>query len=95
MPLLREYYEELDHDKFEIVGINLTYADSKENAINEIDKHDINYPMLFDEDGDIGYRYRISGVPTIVIIDPDGKVVTYQLGAPPIEFIEEHFSEFK
>jgi len=72
----------------------LTYSDSKENAIAEIDKHSINYPMLFDENGQIGDRYLVRGVPTIVIIDPDGKVVTYQLGAPPIEFIEEYFSKY-
>jgi cytochrome c biogenesis protein CcmG, thiol:disulfide interchange protein DsbE len=55
-----------------IVGID--YTDQEENARSFIHKYGWTFPVLSDPDGIYGARFGFSGLPTAVVLHPDGGV---------------------
>jgi hypothetical protein len=45
-------------------------------------------PVLLDPSGDIANRYRITAVPTAVIIDPTGKIAEVRVGETTADTLE-------
>ena len=43
------------------------------------------FPVVIDEDGSLARRFRVDGVPTTVLIAPDGRVVRTHTGWVPGE----------
>lgn len=63
----------------EIVGI--CCGDTEEKWRNGVKKHKLPWTNLFnDKDNDITTIYAISGYPTKILIDPDGKIVDVFVG---------------
>lgn len=42
--------------------------------------HDVTYPAAFDTSGDVMQDYRITGIPTTVFIDPQGRIAGRHAG---------------
>ena len=87
-----------------ILGTAMTFYDSSEedqNGDNDSDVGDSNGKWLFAMDtANVGYMYSASGIPTLVIIDPNGNIVYYNQGAhskdqllPYIESAEQGTAE--
>lgn len=74
---------------FEIVAINVTLNDKKENARKFIDFFGVPYPVLFDETGDVTEQYHVQGYPTNVFIDGSGKITRIETGVLPQEELEK------
>jgi cytochrome c biogenesis protein CcmG/thiol:disulfide interchange protein DsbE len=55
-----------------IVGVD--YTDQEGSARSFIHKYGWTFPVLSDPDGIYGARYGFSGLPTAVVLDPDGGV---------------------
>lgn len=45
-------------------------------------------PVLLDPPGDIANRYRVTAVPTAVIIDTEGKIVEVRVGEATADMLE-------
>lgn len=77
---LNEIYSNYKDD-LEIVSINLTSSDNKEDAMDFIKKYNFDFPILLDYEGTIASQYRITAIPTNYFVNSDGiiKVVTYNL----------------
>ena len=43
-------------------------------------KKGLSYPIVYDEGDDVAQRYGVSNLPTLVVIDPNGKVVAVRTG---------------
>ena len=83
IPNMKAYYAKYK-DKLEILGVDCN--DTEERWRAAVNEHQI--PWLHvrcDEKAmqGAGEKYRISGFPTKVIIDPDGKVVKTVVGEDP------------
>ena len=83
LPNMKAYYAKYK-DKLEILGVDCN--DTEERWRAAVNEHQI--PWLHvrcDEKAmrGVGEKYRISGFPTKVIIDPDGKVVKTVVGEDP------------
>jgi thiol-disulfide isomerase/thioredoxin len=87
LPNLKRNYE-LYHDKgFEVVGISL---DQDEEALKEfIKESEIPWVTLFPEDENvrgwenpIARHYGISGIPTVILVNQEGKVVSLNARGP-------------
>lgn len=50
-------------------------------------------PVLLDSDGEVTDHYRILGLPTTMLVDPDGTVVRIGRGYMSPEIIREAFAE--
>ncbi|OQX12923.1 MAG: hypothetical protein BWK76_16970 [Desulfobulbaceae bacterium A2] len=70
------------------VGVNIGANDSPERARAFMQKTAMNYPVLFDQDSSITRRYRVLGVPTIVVANKSGRIV-FQGHQVPENFEQE------
>ena len=60
------------NQKVKIIGINL--AESKEKVSDFIEAHNLSFPVLLDEYGNISQEYEVIHLPVTFFITPDGIV---------------------
>ncbi len=79
MPIIYDFYQSRD-DHIEVLFINV--GESK-GTINEfLTLHHFDFPVIIDATGTLSKRYRISGLPSTVIINKEGnldQVITGEL----------------
>ena len=83
MPKLSEFYRENKSDKFEI----LAFHEPGIKTFEELDKalvpvkenrwngEDLPFPILLDSTGTTTKQYDVKYYPTIVLFDPEGRIV--------------------
>ena len=83
MPQLVEFYEKNKSEKFEIVA----FHDNSVRSLAELEEklkpikkkfwkgRDLPFPILFDGTDTTLRRYRIHAFPTVILIDPQGRLV--------------------
>ena len=91
-PRMKAFYQQ-HRDKLEILGVAID--DSKDKWKVAVKKHELPWKHVIDTDGagNVKERYGISAAPTYVLIDPEGKVIEWNIGE--FENIEEYFSQPK
>jgi peroxiredoxin len=70
-----------------VVGINT--SDQPGLAPVFAKKKGLSYPIVYDEGDDVAQRYGVSNLPTLVVIDPEGKVVAVRAGLEDEGAIED------
>ncbi len=78
-------------DKIEIIAINTTWSDSRQEMRLFEEQHDINYLTAFDDGELITDQYDVFKVPTEFIVDTNG-VIRYRDGLP--EFLAAHLPDW-
>ncbi|NCY02056.1 MAG: TlpA family protein disulfide reductase [Planctomycetia bacterium] len=80
IPNVLEQYEKYHKDGFEVVGISL---DQDREALEKfVAEQKLPWPILFEESKGDGWQhplatyYGISGIPTVILVGRDGKVIT-------------------
>ncbi len=76
---------EIDAYAVDYVGIRLgldgvAIQDEEKAAEAFLARHGITYPAAFDGDGSVMQAYGITGIPTTVFIDPDGRITGRHAG---------------
>lgn len=66
-------------------GRNVTFLgvaiqDTYEDAAAFLKRHGITYPAVFDANNEIMTAYRVTGIPTTVIVDPEGRIASVYAG---------------
>ncbi len=89
-PAINKLVKEFRGQGMEFVGVNIGHNDSIRRAPSFIKKLDMNYPTIFDAKGKISSKYRIQGVPTIIVADNKGTILFRNHGTPDIT--EENFN---
>ncbi|MCQ9208565.1 MAG: TlpA family protein disulfide reductase [Omnitrophica bacterium] len=74
IPQMEKFYRE-NKDKVAVIGIDI--KESKTKVENFIRKIEISYPIALDTDGSVARLYKVRGVPTIVVVDKDSKIIYY------------------
>lgn len=79
MPKMKEFYK-TNKNKVEIIGI--AARDKKENWIKAIKENELNWKHILNnkEKDDLVKKYGVSGFPTKIIINPNGKIEGIYLG---------------
>lgn len=72
IPTLKDIYNEYKDKGLEVIAIYVN--ESKANTEKFAQKHQIPYTVLVDEDGSVGNKYEIRGVPTIIVVGKDGMI---------------------
>ena len=87
-PHVKEFYEQ-HRDKLEILGVAI--RDKKDKWKAAAEKHQLPWKLVLDTEGEnsVAEQYGIMAVPTYVLLDPEGKVLNWNLGE--LETIEEFF----
>ena len=79
-PEIKAFYEQ-HRDKLEILGV--AFHDKKDAWMASAKKHELPWKLVLDteDENSVASRYGIVAAPTYVLIDPDGKVVSWDVGA--------------
>jgi cytochrome c biogenesis protein CcmG/thiol:disulfide interchange protein DsbE len=75
------------HGSAGLVGVD--YSDAEGNARSFIREFHLTYPMLRDPDGKVGDRYGVTGLPTTVILDAQGRITRLLRGPQTAETVRQ------
>ena len=77
MPHMENYYKKYkDSENVEIIAVNMTTSERRVEMVQEfVDSHELTFPVLLDDDGDVESLYKIIGYPTTYLIDEEGIIV--------------------
>src|SRR5258706_6609245 len=87
MPSVQKLHEELEARGLKVLSINL--REPRERAQAFVQKFGYTFTTLLDSDGSVAQNYDAPAIPTLVIIDRDGKVVEHFMGVRPQSQIRE------
>jgi peroxiredoxin/outer membrane lipoprotein-sorting protein len=77
MPVIEKLHQQLRGKGLRVFGVN----DEEIETIREyVAEHEYSFPTLVDTDQQAMNLYRIRGIPTMVVIDREGKVAQYRMG---------------
>ena len=77
MPVIENLHQQFHGKGLRVFGVN----DEEIDTIREyVAEHEYSFPTLVDTDQQAMNLYRIRGIPTMVVIDREGKIVQYRLG---------------
>lgn len=74
MPHMQSFYEK-NHEEVEMLAVNVTNMDDGRPAIEKfVQEHELTFPILLDESGEVGFMYEVMSLPTSYILDEEGRV---------------------
>ena len=79
MPYIQTAYDEWPNETIAVLTINV--GDSALAVQNYITSHKLTFPVLLDSRGGVTHTYGVPGVPTTFLIDSDGILKAYKIGA--------------
>jgi thiol-disulfide isomerase/thioredoxin len=82
MPEFNKVYEEMGEDvTFMMVDLADGQQETAEKGAAYVAEQGFTFPVYYDTQGEAGYTYGISSIPTTIFIDKDGYIVTGAQGA--------------
>jgi cytochrome c biogenesis protein CcmG, thiol:disulfide interchange protein DsbE len=72
-PILERFANAHKDDKVTVIGVNT--GDVEPAALDFIRTVGVTYPTVFDEQGMVARAFHAEELPTLVVIDPQGKVI--------------------
>jgi thiol-disulfide isomerase/thioredoxin len=87
MPLVEKLSEEFKGKDLVVYAVN--QGEPVDRARSYIDQNKYTTTTLLDEKGEVGRDYKVSGIPTLVIIDRDGKIAAHFVGVHTEEQLRE------
>jgi len=85
IPDLKALHSELEAEGLTVIGVSLD-RQGREAVAPFVEKHAINYPIVIDGDGTVEAEFGpIPGLPTTVLVTPDGQVTKRVVGVFPAE----------
>ncbi len=79
IPYTQAFYNEWSSDTIAVLTVNV--GDSASAVQNYVTSFGITYPILLDPQGKIAQTYGIPGVPVTFLIDSEGIMKAYKIGA--------------
>lgn len=73
IPELKEIYGKFKDKEFVLLSIDI--GESKKKVEAFVGENSITYPVLLDEKSEVAQEYKVYGIPTVFLIDRQGKVV--------------------
>lgn len=75
IPHMQDFYESRNKTEVEILAVNLTASEKNLGNIKEfVRDRNVTFPVLLDQDGDVGDQFRALTIPTSYLIDSNGIV---------------------
>jgi thiol-disulfide isomerase/thioredoxin len=84
-PNIQKNYEAYKDKGFEVVGISLDDENDKDKLKEYLESEHVKWVSLHDGvDGELAVKFGILGIPTMFLLDKDGKVVTFNARGPEL-----------
>ncbi|MCB2202530.1 TlpA family protein disulfide reductase [bacterium] len=81
MPNLETVYQDYTDQGFEILAVDMAFQDTLSTAIDYFETEGYSYTMLIDRDGQMAQDYQMHGLPTSILVGPDGTVLDVTIGS--------------
>jgi cytochrome c biogenesis protein CcmG/thiol:disulfide interchange protein DsbE len=85
MPDLAAAYQSHREEGLVILGVNTTYQDDAQTAIEFAKAQGVTFPILLDQRGEVARQYLVSALPTTYFIDRQGIIRKVVVGGPMSE----------
>ncbi len=72
-----------------VAFLGVDHQDSREDAVELLDRFAIPYPSGYDPRGDTAARYGVRGLPATVFIDTDGRIIEFHQGELSADELQE------
>lgn len=89
VPMIQSVYQFYKDKGLIVLGV--PYGDEIGDATEAMEAHGITYPQLIDVDEDLAGPFHFDGVPYIVLLGPDGKIVSADLRGDEIRIAVEKY----
>ncbi len=89
---MREWHEKYSDDDFVIIGVHypeFRYEEDFDNVVDAVERFEIEYPVVLDNDGVIWRRYKQRYWPTRYLIDKQGQIRYKHIGEGAYEETDE------
>lgn len=81
MPHINKVYETMKDLDVVIIGVNLTAQDNMDDLKKLLEENSITFPIVLDEKSEVATSYAIRSIPVNVVINAEGIVTEYAIGA--------------
>jgi thiol-disulfide isomerase/thioredoxin len=81
-----------DNAKMKFLAVCI--SDSQKALTSFMQKNGYTFPSALDEPGKVAMAYGIQGVPTSILISPDGKILKIQVGMMSEKILEEFVADY-
>jgi peroxiredoxin len=79
LPVIEKLHQEFHRKGLAVIGID---AGEDSDTISQfLQTSKLNYPILLTADSGVLHSYSVTAFPTVVVIDADGKIIFYHVGA--------------
>jgi thiol-disulfide isomerase/thioredoxin len=85
LPEVQKLHEKYADRGLSVIGVSLDGPRNTPKVRPFTQQLGLTFPNVIDEKGDFGRAFRILGLPTSILIAPDGKVVSTKMGYRPGE----------
>ena len=79
LPSMNRAWALLRDGDFAMIAVNV--GDGKEAVARFLQDYPIDFTVLLDENGELFGQWRIAGLPTTLVIDPQGRIIYRVVGA--------------
>jgi peroxiredoxin len=80
MPSLKDFYEKYHHDDSDFELLAISIDDNRGDAESYATKEKLPFPVLLDLQSKVADAYSVNAIPTVFVIDRDGKVIFAHTG---------------
>lgn len=94
MPAIQKLYDEYKDRGFVVLAVNMTYQDNPQAIVPFIQEHNLTFPILIEETGDVADSYELRSLPSSFFIDRDGLIQEVVIGGPMSEALLRTRIEF-
>ena len=87
MPNVEKLYHEFKKKGLVVYAVN--QGEGSEKARQYLEKNKYTTTTLLDQKADVGRQYKVAGIPTLVVVGRDGKIVAHFVGVRPEATLRE------
>lgn len=80
LPTIETFAKKTEDANSRISFFAICISDSEKNRAAFMKRNKYTFPCALDESGDIAYKYGVQGIPTSILISPDGTIEKIHVG---------------